>query len=236
MKYLFLFIYIFYINAALSQSSKDSGVIYYGHKIGAIAIDTANIDNDRVKNIITKQFLQKKKALSQDRDVYKLLFKDQKSMFLPVKKMQSDANRTSFKFIPDDKFFIDKSKGLSLRRTNFSGNYYNIKDNETLTWEITSENKLINDILCTKAITTIKNSHGVKTLVTAWFSKEIPLNFGPLGYYGLPGLIVQLQLRDDIYYLRKIKYTDVEINQFVSGINISNEKFQRKIKRHIKKF
>lgn len=40
--------------------------------------------------------------------------------------------------------------------------------------------------------------------VVAWFTPEIPVSFGPLGYYGLPGLIVELDTPHKQYVLQEI--------------------------------
>jgi GLPGLI family protein len=62
---------------------------------------------------------------------------------------------------------------------------------DTLTskgWVIAKEKKVINNIVCYKA----EQKKGNVT-TTAWFATSIPLQEGPLSYYGLPGLIVSVK-------------------------------------------
>lgn len=56
-------------------------------------------------------------------------------------------------------------------------------------WIIEDETIVINGYTCKKATTT-------KTLfpVTAWYCEEIPVNDGPSVYWGLPGLILKVEL------------------------------------------
>lgn len=75
-------------------------------------------------------------------------------------------------------------------------------------WVLKKENKKIGKYTCYKAITeyTVVNSKGsfIKK-VTAWYTLQIKGSFGPRGYFGLPGTILELQ--DD-----KISISATEVN------------------------
>lgn len=60
-------------------------------------------------------------------------------------------------------------------------------------WKIMHEIKDIKGYVCMKAETrdTIKNQK-----IVAWFTDAIPLAIGPEGYYGLPGLILELDINN----------------------------------------
>lgn len=66
-------------------------------------------------------------------------------------------------------------------------------------WTISDEKKSINGKECQKAVT----STG-RYSVTAWFSIEDAIPFGPLGYFGLPGLIVELETPTYVYTLQSV--------------------------------
>lgn len=80
---------------------------------------------------------------------------------------------------------------------NFFANW----EKEPMKWEITDETQIIQGYKVTKAITTslyyaIEQPGVSKTdfgKAVAWFTTEVPINYGPDGYYGLPGLIVKLE-------------------------------------------
>ena len=78
---------------------------------------------------------------------------------------------------------------------------------ETFNWQLTNESKKIGKYVCYKA-TTIKvnvNEKGsFNRQVTAWYTPKIATNFGPRGYHGLPGLILELQEHNLLFYASAI--------------------------------
>jgi GLPGLI family protein len=106
----------------------------------------------------------------------------------------------------------DNIKKLPNFLLNFGGgrncNYYtSIKDNKTFAekivfgefmtiiyelpkWEITSELKVIGNLVCRKAIKKAGDSY-VNNL-EVWFCSDIPVQFGPQLYNGLPGLVIEV--------------------------------------------
>lgn len=63
-------------------------------------------------------------------------------------------------------------------------------------WVINTESKLIDNYKCYKVayMEPYKNGNGVtKTKsIIAWFSPSLPFPYGPRGYNGLPGLVLEL--------------------------------------------
>lgn len=88
---------------------------------------------------------------------------------------------------------------------------YIIKDSLLTNWEITNETKKINNYTCYKATAKYKiiNPKGVfYHPVIAWFCPEIPLQHGPRGFGGLPGLILELQYREIVFGATLIEKTN----------------------------
>lgn len=76
-------------------------------------------------------------------------------------------------------------KEYNIRNSDFSA-----KDKLTdYEWTITNETAVINGYKCKKATT---KKAFVPT--TAWFTEEIPINDGPFEFWGLPGLIIKVEL------------------------------------------
>ena len=96
----------------------------------------------------------------------------------------------------DGTFYINKRDSSYLQLKEFSGNQFKIKT-KAKNWQIHSkEFKYIDKYRCVKATTvdTVVNPKGVfKFDVVAWFCPELPSFFGPAGYFGLAGLILELQ-------------------------------------------
>ncbi|MFD2561501.1 GLPGLI family protein [Aquimarina rubra] len=70
---------------------------------------------------------------------------------------------------------------------------------ENKEWILTEVSKQIDKYLCYKAI--LKNSN---KKVEAWYTKDIKVTHGPKGYYGLPGLILELKEDKKIVRFHKI--------------------------------
>ena len=92
-----------------------------------------------------------------------------------------------------------------------------IVSREPVSWEITDKTKVIKGYPTLKATATIHtynyrlDKDQVRD-VEAWFSPEIPVSFGPEGYGGLPGLILDLKVAGEHYYVTNIKLTSSEVD------------------------
>lgn len=110
----------------------------------------------------------------------------------------------------------------TLKEQEFMGKQFLITDSlQKLDWKLGTETKIIGQYTCFKAIAIKKadgfdfssfrsipknnkqkdstnNSHKEtedipnEILVTAWYTPQIPINHGPGGYWGLPGLILEV--------------------------------------------
>jgi GLPGLI family protein len=102
-------------------------------------------------------------------------------------------------------------------------------------WNISSETKTINDLVCYKATSTrtVINPKGVFNLpVVAWFCPEIPHSVGPIGFCGLPGLIVQLKYKTATYSLSRILFNNdikFDFSNLKSKPFVSFEENEKKI-------
>ena len=103
-----------------------------------------------------------------------------------------------------------------LKQIQFLGNDIYTKEGKTENWILSTETKLIDNHLCYKATNTdvVVNPKGTfRFPVTAWYCPKLPYNYGPLGYGNLPGLILELQVRNINYHSKKIDLSsNVEFN------------------------
>jgi len=74
-------------------------------------------------------------------------------------------------------------------------------------WKFSDEGRTIGRYPVKKANAVINGEN-----VTAWFTGEIPVKDGPGDYYGLPGLIVELNTFDKDYVAVDIRKTDAVLN------------------------
>jgi len=163
-----------------------------------------------------------------------------------------------------DKYMNTKDK-ISYTDEDIFGDEFVIKDSlPKIAWQITNETKIIGDYNCVKATyiepvskndleaynrqqEKIKN--GKTTLfemkkpepktITAWYTSEIPVSFGPNGVWGLPGLILQLENENYIYFCTKVSIKNnetVKVKIPNSGKVISKkeyEKYEKKMQKQM---
>lgn len=95
-------------------------------------------------------------------------------------------------------------------------------------WVLHNETKIINGFICYKATSINKIIYGEKVFnhpITAWYSPSIPFHYGPNGYSGLPGLILELQVRNVVFGVTKIEFdTIIKLIFEKDRIKILNEK------------
>jgi GLPGLI family protein len=106
-------------------------------------------------------------------------------------------------------YYQNKSESLYLRTEDDAMfGKITITDSIKSTWKLTNETKLINNILCYKATQEAQDYRGSdwgrKYKVVTWYAPEISAPFGLFEYGGLPGLILELQIRNVTYGADKI--------------------------------
>lgn len=106
-------------------------------------------------------------------------------------------------------------------------------EKQKIEWEITQETKKVQGYSCFKATTNREDSG--KTFVTvAWFTTELPFNFGPMGYKGLPGLILELDDSAINFTASKVEINPkekIKIKKPTEGIKVTEKEFLELLKK-----
>lgn len=108
-------------------------------------------------------------------------------------------------------------KDSILKQSALLGNKVFIKTEYSSGWELTNESKLIDGYLCYKAtnVDIVENGKQVfNHSIVAWYCPELPYSYGPIGYGNLPGLILQLQVRNVVYGVLKIDFASKELPDY----------------------
>ena len=95
---------------------------------------------------------------------------------------------------------------------------------EHIQWEITNQSKQIGEFKVLKATTTRKLGSYLEE-IEAWFAPTLPYSFGPLGYNGLPGLILEMYRGNVVFKLKEIKEKVVDIKLPKSSKEMTFEKY-----------
>ncbi len=96
----------------------------------------------------------------------------------------------------DSKMYKNTLKKKSITQKTERETLYKINHPyRTYDWKITDSSKVILGHSCFKATALLESEHGSKepnskTIIT-WFTKDIPLPFGPSDFNGLPGLVLE---------------------------------------------
>ncbi|WP_157609252.1 GLPGLI family protein [Psychroflexus torquis] len=104
-------------------------------------------------------------------------------------------------------YYTNKSDGECYKVIQFQDKDLSIVTN-TPSWEITKETKTIQGYQCFKATTTFLDPNESESKVTAWFVKDLPYAFGPKKYFGLPGLILEIEDFGYRFYATKIDLSE----------------------------
>ncbi len=122
-----------------------------------------------------------------------------------------------------DHKLLKKISSLKVYIFDFRSRSFLINENlKQPDWEITKERRKIYRYTCNKAI--LRNSD---IPVEVWYTNEIPVEYGPRGYWGLPGLILELKEGKKQLRFDKISFfTDsLSIKPPIEGTKISREEF-----------
>ena len=164
---------------------------------------------------------------------YELHFVKSKSIYFEPERENEFGyswNQAEYKIIRD----YEKNSSNDLIET--LGKKYVIEDLPIYKWKIHNEIKEVGGYLCMKAET---YSKALDQKVFAWFTDAIPVQGGPEGYYGLPGMILELEIDNGALIVTAVEVnitnTQVElpIPKKIKGKKISRSELDEKIMMYI---
>lgn len=222
---------IILIASDIHGQSNISGIIHYESTINSKKLDEylstkrKNIKNKSLVKSLDQVFLYTKAIKS------KLSFLGKEGLFIVEDKLSTDIhdlgqriNKTS---AGGSKiyYYNDKDRLYLIKDCATLGECF-IFDNKFLKWQLTQETKTINGYKSYKA--TRDNGK-----VIAWYTPSIPIGFGPKGEYGLPGLILELEIGKIIFKATKIELNPkrkIRVKEPKNGKRLSFEEYEKEIK------
>lgn len=139
-----------------------------------------------------------------------------KAKYWGENKMPEDINQYTYRISKvmidsDRQYFYDLENNTITCWFNIFDKAIILKNSiDEIKWALSNESKQIGDYTCYKAKTSYpiisKKGDKITKNIVAWYCPQIPYYFGPRGFCGLPGLI--LELKDDhiTYYPKKINF------------------------------
>lgn len=206
------FTYLFIFCTVMCFSQKD----FYGKATyqTKTTFDADRFNNREMSEERKKRMLEAMKGMLEK--TYTLNFNKTASVYKEVEKLDtpSAGGRRGLRF--NSLSVGDQYKNVAdkvfLEEKEFFGKKFLISDDASMPqWEMSGETKKIGNYVCYKATMLKKNNafdwnrrrgkedsdekqaqEPKEELVTAWYAIQIPVSSGPAGYWGLPGLILEI--------------------------------------------
>lgn len=223
--------FIFFIASIAHSQSNISGIIHYQSTINGKKLDNylstkrKTIKNKTLVKSLDQVFLYTKAIKS------KLSFMGKEGLFIVEDKLSTDIHDLGQRINKisaggsNEYYYNDKTKTYLIKNCETLGECF-IYTNNYLEWHLTQETRTINGYLSYKA--TRNNGK-----VIAWYTPSIPVGFGPKGEYGLPGLILELEIGKIIFKATKIVLNPkkkVKVKELKGGKRVSYEEYAKEIK------
>lgn len=201
-------ILIFFAFAKEKISAQDfAGIATYKTRRAVdIKMDSTNMNDEMLKTIneqLKKQFEKE----------YKLQFTAKESLYTENEKLNKPdvAAQSGFQIKVtgnSDILYKNTQQQTYTRQQELMGKFFIIQDSlKQPKWDLSKDTKFIGDYMCFKA--TRDESYTVthwdsdlegepkeetkQKTITVWYTPQIPVNNGPSKYWGLPGLILEVQ-------------------------------------------
>ena len=184
--------------------------------------------------------LMKRRALSLAEKAYEyaqyhdyvLLFNPDESYYYVDAGMEVDEveDPVSYKFslmiLGKGVYYQNRKEGIQLNQKESLNELYLVSDTIRNDWHITNETKKIAGFTVYKATKPCKCGQDIE----AWFAPDIPVPFGPAGFNGLPGLILEVTKYKHTLRAKKIKLLNkpLKIKRPEKGKPITEEELHRK--------
>lgn len=160
--------------------------------------------------------------------IFTLIYSNKESYFTNVPHVPEDDFMAKIALVTAN-YFEDWYQSSTLRTSYFnkdiSGKEYLVVYKRLMQgWELTNESKKIDNYTCYKA--TLKDFNersGKETIIEAWYTPDIALPYGPAGYGGLPGLILELKYKRCLYVASKINLNPEKDVKSYPKPNIDNQ-------------
>ena len=226
-KAIYLVTMLFITNCFYAQSGQAEYII----KMNALSYPNAGKYEERIEKM--KEYANNQK--------FELIFNKSQSSFKYIESLNSDPNFSETEnkiaraaFTASSDFYYDNLRNIEISQGR--DKVLIEKKNAKVAWIISTDSKMIGDYLCYKATYQepyVSRRSGQKnyTNVVAWFAPMLPYGYGPIQFYGLPGLILELQYKNTTYLATNIKVSSASRTIYSpKGKTVSKEEYDKKLR------
>lgn len=194
--------------------------------------------------------LMGKMSKNMEKIEYSLIFDAKEALFKEKNIMTINPSQEYFMKLAkkygggDGVYYMNLKTGNKIHQKEFSSDLYLITSKTgVVKWELSQTTKMIGKYKCYKAksnrIKLTVNKGAVKEEIIAWYTTDIALPFGPIGYGGLPGMILELETGSVVFYAKKImlnKKNNLAIKKPIKGKKISMENYMKIVEHGARNF
>lgn len=186
---------------------------------------------------------------------YELNFTKNESYFTLKNNLQNEGDfnlstNLAKNKVGDGVFYTNRKENKIIEQKEFDGEWrLVISKFNRHKWKTTNEKKMIKGFICYKAKSTYVWEAAKGTIteqLIAWYCPSIPFPFGPLGYGGLPGVILEMDNGKSTLYAVRINLNtenELKIEEPTKGEKITVEEDRKRerawldafVKKYIKK-
>lgn len=218
-----LFLLLLFVNITQAQEFQGRA-IYLSKQLNNVTFDTKGMSDEKVKELnekINKMFEK----------TFVLNFNKTESIYQQEQKLKEAGSRgETFSSDLEGELYKNSHTKKYLKAEEFANKNYIITDVlKNYNWDLTQESKKIGGYTCYKAISIAKvtkkelqeyevekakqskNKTSFFNLekpkdkkITVWYNPEIPVSHGPNQYWGLPGLIMEVNENNLIILCSKV--------------------------------
>lgn len=171
-----------------------------------------------------------------------LYFNESATLFMAVKGEEPEEQelsheeggmRIKMKFAgasSDNVTYLNLDKETLVEKQDFMGKTFLVQDKDPkLPWKLGTESKKIMDYNCTKATAEIDDR-----MIEAWFTTELPIASGPGSYFGLPGMILEIQSSGEsgsrTFLAQEVNFKTLEKDKIAApkkGKKVTSDEFRK---------
>ncbi len=243
-----VFITVFFLSLVSYAQNFSGKAIYKTSRKSNFKINNSDISEKQAEDIQKRIQKMNQKTFTLQFDKTSSVYKEEAKINTPKPKVGSSNRVMVMSFGGSgngDIYYKNLQEKRFANKTEIMGKVFLVKDSlPKFNWKLTSETKNIGNYLCYKATfeDEVENrkvsmvngelkeiTEKVKVITNAWYTPQVPVSNGPRDYYGLPGLILEINDGTNTIVCTEITIDSSEKNTIkepIKGKVVSQKEYQ----------